>query len=198
MKNALHIKWVGPFLTVPILFIASMFVEAWFQESGITAYIPVGKRSIYSLWRIVMLTSLVATPLATLFLADSWKRARKTALSFRDDFFNSVFPMFVLTLLAMTTGAFGILSPLGVSSSMIAQLLLTRCVFAAIWSISAATLCSSITSGSGGAVLSLGLFSLALVPGLSGASLSWWFIAPLGDMVTSVDSLSTGWDATFA
>lgn len=175
-----------------------MIIEAWLQESGVVPYIPVGKRSIFSLWRIVMLTGMVATPLGTIYLAETWKKGKESGLSFSGYFFSAILSLFILTATAMSLSALGILSPLGVSSQMVSRLLFARCFFVVIWSVGAATLCSSITNGPGGAVLSLGLFSIALFPGLSGSSMSWWFVAPLGDMASTVNSMSTGWEATLA
>ncbi|MCK5131681.1 MAG: hypothetical protein KAR40_05955 [Candidatus Sabulitectum sp.] len=198
LKTVLHLKWLAPFLTVPVLFVASMFIESWLQESGMISYIPVGKRSIFSLWRIVMLTGMVAAPLVTMFLSEAWKKWKNSGVLLTSYFFGTIFSVFVLTTTAMVLNALGILSPLGVSLETISQILFARCIFAAVWVVAAATLCSSITSGPGGAALSFGLFSIALLPGLSGSSISWWFIAPLGDMVTTVDSLSNGWDVSMA
>ena len=194
LKTVLHLKWLAPFLTVPVLFIASMLIESWLQESGMIPYIPVGKRSIFSLWRIVMLTAMVATPLITLFLSEAWKKIKNGGGKLSGYFFSTVFSAFILTATAMVLSSLGILTPLGVSPESISQFLFARCLFTALWVVATATLCSSITRNAGGAALAFGLFSLALLPGLSGASVSWWFIAPLGDMVTQVDSLRYHWN----
>ncbi|MCK5842198.1 MAG: hypothetical protein KAH31_08520 [Candidatus Sabulitectum sp.] len=157
-------------------------------------YIPVGKRSIFSLWRIVMLTAMVATPLITLFLSEAWAKIKNGDGKISGYFFSTVLSAFILTATAMVLSSLGILTPLGVSPESISQFLFARCLFAALWVVATAALCSSITSNTGGAALAFGLFSLALLPGLSGSSLSWWFIAPLGDMITQVDSLSYDWN----
>lgn|GEM_PF-1736015 len=198
LRRAFCIKYAGPYLIIPVLFVASLVIESWLQDSGVIPYIPVKKRSLYSLWRIVMLTCLVGTPVGTLFMIESWKQGLEKGASFAAHYLSSVLAVLILTTTALTLAAFGILAPLGVSVETISLLLPARCLFAVIWSVAAASLCSSITSGPGGAILSLGLFSLALLPGLSGSSMSWWFIAPLGDMATSVDSLSSGWNSTLA
>lgn len=194
----LHLKWLAPFLTIPILFVASMFIESWLQESGMISYIPVGKRSIFSLWRIVAISCMVATPLTTLFLSEAWQNWKKSGEQLTGYFFRSILSAFILVTTAMVLSSLGILTPLGVSPETISQILFIRCTFAAIWVVATATLCSSISNGPGGAILSFGLFSLALLPGLSGSPVSHWFIAPLGDMVTTVDSLSNGWDLSLA
>lgn len=46
IKSVLHLRWLAPFLTVPVLYVASVFIESWLQESGMIAYVPVGKRLI--------------------------------------------------------------------------------------------------------------------------------------------------------
>jgi len=157
-----------------------MFMESWLQESGIISYIPVGKRSIFSLWRIVMLTGTVAAPLATIFLAEAWRKWKDSGVGITGYFCSAVLSVFVLTCTAMILNSLCILVPLGVSPEMVFQLFFARCIFAAFWSIAAATLCSSITSGPAGAVMALGLFSLALLPRsfrfinqLVGHSTSW-------------------------
>ncbi len=199
IKTVLHLRWIGPFLTVPVFFVASMFIESWLQESGMIPYIPVGKRPIFSLWRIVMLTGMVAAPLTTVFLAEAWKKWKgSSGVRITGYFFSTVLSAFILTAAAMTLGSLGILTPLGISPEMISQMLFTRCIFAAFWIVAAATLCSSVTSGPSGAVMSFGLFSLALFPGLTGSPVSWWLIAPLGDMVTTVDSISNDWNISMA
>jgi hypothetical protein len=196
LKRVLCIRWTGPYLIVPILFVASLAIESWLQESGVIPYFPLKQRSIFSLWRIVMLTCLVGTPLGTLFMAESWKTGRGDGVSFAGHFFSTITTVLILTTTAMTLVAFGFLVPLGVSVETMSLFIPARCLFAVLWSVAAACVCSAITSGPGGAILSLGLFSLALLPGLSGSSMSWWFIAPLGDMTTSVDAMNSGWHST--
>ncbi|MCK5786069.1 MAG: hypothetical protein KAH54_05880 [Candidatus Sabulitectum sp.] len=198
LKTVLHLKWLGPFLTIPVLFIASMLIESWLQESGILPYVPVGKRSVFSLWRVVMLTGLVGTPLATMFLSESWNKWKKGRERFTGFFFSSILSVFLLTATAMLLMSLGTLTPLGVSSGIIFQMFFSRCIFVAFWSVTAAAFCSSISSGAGGASLSFGLFSMAFFPGLLGSSISWWFIAPLGNMATTVVSTGTGWNSTIA
>ncbi len=197
LKTVLHLRWLAPFLTIPVLFVASMFIEAWLQESGMIAYIPVGKRSVFSLWRIVMLTGMVGTPLATIFLSEAWETGRKTGIHLTGYFFSTVITVLILVATAMILGSMGILIPLGGSAGVISQMLFARCLLAAVWVVATATLCSSITNGPGGAALALGLFSLALLPGLTGSAMSWWFIAPLGDMVTKVTSPGINWNVSF-
>jgi len=194
LKTVLHLKWLAPFLTVPVLFIASMLVESWLQESGMIPYVPVGKRSIFSIWRIVMLTAMVAIPLTTLFFSEAWKKLNAGEVKLSGYFFATVLSAFILTATAMVLSSVGILAPLGVSPESISSFLFARCLFVALWVVAAAALCSSISSSAGGAALAFGLFSLSLLPGLSGSSVSWWFIAPLGEMVTHVDSLRYDWN----
>jgi hypothetical protein len=192
------LKWLVPFLTVPVLFIASTLVESWLQESGVTPYIPVGKRSVLSIWRIAIITCAVAAPLASIYLGELWKKWKHTGESFTGYFFRAVFSVLLLVTAAMTLNGLGVLVPLGIPSSLILQMILTRCIFAALWIVAAATLCSSITSGTGGGALAFGLFSMALLPGLSGSAVSWWVIAPLGTMVSATDSAATGWNVSLA
>lgn len=198
LNNILRLKWLVPFLTVPVLFIASTLVESWLQESGVIPYTPVGKRSVLSIWRIAMLTGAVAAPLASIYLGELWKKWRNTGESFSGYFFRAVISIFLLVTAAMTLNGLGVLAPLGIPSSLILQMMLTRCILAALWIVAAATLCSSITSSTGGAALAFGLFSMALLPGLSGSAVNWWVIAPLGTMVTTAGSVSTGWNTSLA
>jgi len=162
----------------------------------VAPYTPVGKRSVLSIWRTVMLTGAVATPVASIYLSELWKRWRESGESFSGYFFRAVVSVFLLVTTAMTLNGLGILAPLGVPSSLIIQMIFTRCVFAALWIVAAATMCSSVNSGTGGAALAFGLFNMALLPGLSGSSVSWWIIAPLGTMVFCADSVATGWDTS--
>jgi len=198
LSNILRLKWLVPLLTVPVLFMASTLVESWLQESGVIPYTPVGKRSVLSIWRITMITVAVAGPLAAIYLSELWKQWTKSGESFTGYFFRAVFSVFLLVTAAMTLNALGILAPLGIPSSLILQMVFTRCIFAALWTVAAATLCSSVTSGNGSAALAFGLFSMALFPGLSGSSVSWWIIAPLGTMVSAADSVATGWNTSLS
>lgn len=83
----------------------------------------------------------------------------------------------------MTAFSFVLLVPLTVPAGYIASHVFPLAAVASFWVVSTAFLCSSITSGPGAAVFSIGLFSLGLFPGLSGPSMGWWFAAPLGEMV---------------
>ncbi len=161
-------------------------------------YIPVGKRSVFSLWRIVILVGAVATPLTAMYMSEAWKKWKNSNSRLTEYFFSTVLSAFLLTAAAMIISAIGILAPLGVPLETISHLLFTRCLFTAVWVVSAAALCSSITSSTGAAALSFGLFNLALLPGLTGASISWWAIAPLGEMVTNVYSAGNNWNITLA
>jgi hypothetical protein len=169
---------------VPVLFVASLVFESWMQTSGIIPYTPVGMRSGYSVWRIVMLSCMVGTPLMTLFMGDSWKRGLLKD-SFYGAYTGTILACFLVIALVMIIASFVILPLLGVSTGTVADSVFIRAAVTGLWAVSAAALCSSMSAGPGGAVLSLGLFSLGLFPGLSGASMSWWFMGPLGDLVIS-------------
>jgi len=184
IKKYLVMKWTGPFLLIPILFIASLVVESWMQKYGIIAYIPVGKRSGFSVWRIVMIACMVGTPISTLFMGDSWKKVQSVE-SFNLSFFGTVLTCFMVVFLVMIMASFVILPPLGVPLGTVAANVFIRAAITGFWAASTAALCSAVSVGPGGAVLSVGLFSLGLFPGLSGTSMSWWFMGPLGDMVSS-------------
>ncbi len=184
LKRFMAMDWTGPFILVPVLFIVSLLIESWLQESGVIPYIQVGKRGSYSIWRTVMLTGLVATPVSTLFMGTAWK-AGITPGRFRETYSAVLLSCFIITAVVMLLASFAVLPPLGVSLSLIAGSVFLRASVTALWVVSAASLCSSISPGHGGGVLSLGLFSLGLFPGLSGSSMNWWFAAPLGEMVTS-------------
>ncbi len=175
-------KWTGPYLLVPILLIACLVVESRMQESGLIAYIPVGMRSIYSIWRVIMLSALVGTPLTALFMAERWKNFESSS-SFYSRFFGSFASCFLNSFFAMTAFSFVLLVPLTVPAGYIASHVFPLAAAASFWVVSTAFICSSITSGPGAAILSIGLFSLGLFPGLSGSSMGWWFAAPLGEMV---------------
>ncbi len=161
-------------------------------------YIPVGKRSVFSLWRIVILTGMIATPLTAMYLSEAWEKWKDSESRLATYLFTTILSAFLLTAAAMIISAIGILAPLGVPLETISHLLFTRCLFTAVWVVSASVLCSSITSNTGAAALSFGLFNMALLPGLAGASLSWWAVAPLGEMVTTVYSAGNNWNITFA
>ena len=175
-------KWAGPYLLVPILLIASLVVESRMQESGLIAYIPVGMRSSYSIWRVIMLSALVGTPLTSLFIADS-RKSGELVNSFYSKFFGSFASCFLNSFFVMTALSFVLLVPLAVPAGYIASRVFPLAAVASFWVVSTAFLCSSITSGPGAAVFSVGLFSLGLFPGLGGTSMGWWFAAPLGEMV---------------
>lgn len=177
--------WMGPFLLVPVLLVGSLVIETRLQESGFAEYIPVGKRSDYSVWRVAMLTCMVGAPLSALFLYGSWQ-AGDGGHGFTGRFFASFLTLFIVVYLITVAASFALLPPLTVPLGFIASRVFIRAAITAFWGVSAAFLCSSITSGSGAAVLSLGLFSLGLFPGLAGGSMGWWVLAPLGDMVRGV------------
>jgi len=176
-------KWTGPYLLVPILLIAALVVESRMQQSGFIDYIPVGMRSIYSIWRVVMLSALVGTPLTSLFMAEAWKSGDFSS-SFYLKFAGSYIACFLGSFLAMTVFSYVLLIPLTVPADFISSRVFPLAAAASFWAVSTGFLCSSITSGPGAAVLSLGLLSLGLFPGLTGSSMGWWFVAPLGEMVT--------------
>jgi hypothetical protein len=171
-----------------------MIVESWLQESGMVPYTPVSRRSSLSVWRIAMLTGILGAPLASLYLSEAWKKWKSIRTNFTGYFFSSVFSVSMLLTAAMIINSMGLLIPLGVSYTAVLSLILSKCIVIILWITATATLCSSITGSAGAAVLSFGLLSIALLPGLSGSSLSWWIIAPLGAMHTSTESLSSGWD----
>lgn len=181
----LALKFIGPFLLVPVLLIASLVIESRMQESGIIAYIQVGKRSGYSIWRVVMLACMVGTPLSSLFMSDSWKQDGASR-SFPGWYAATILTCFLFLFLAMTALTFLLLPPLAVPVGFIASHVFVPAAVTAFWAVSAAALCSSLTSGQGAAVLSLGLFSLGLFPGLSGTSMNWLFMGPLGDMLIGI------------
>ncbi len=187
LKRFMAMEWTGPFILVPVLFIISLLVESWLQESGVIPYIQVGKRGSYSVWRTVMLSGLVATPVSTLFMGSAWRGGIARG-RFPETYSAVLLSCFITTVLVMLLASFAVLPPLGVSLSLIAGSVFLRAAVTGLWVISAASLCSSISPGQGGAVLALGLFSLGLFPGLSGSSMNWWFAAPLGEMVTSSGS----------
>lgn len=175
-------KWIGPYLLVPVLLIASLLIESKMQESGFIAYIPVGLRSSYSIWRVIMLSALVGTPVTALFMADAWKSTERS-VSFYNRFFGSLMTAFLFSFLPMVAFSFALLVPLTVPAGFIASNIFPQAAVVAFWVASAGFLCSSITSGPGAAVLSAGLLSLGLFPGLAGSSMDWWFAGPLGEMV---------------
>lgn len=182
-RRFLALKWIGPYLLVPVLLIASLVIESRMQESGLIAYIPVGMRSSYSIWRVIMFSSMIGTPVTALFMGEKWKSGESSP-SFSGMFLGSYAACFLASLLAMTAASFILLPPLTVPVGYIASQVFQRAAVTSFWIVSTGFLCSAITSGSGAAVLSLGLFSLGLFPGLAGSSMGWWFAAPLGDMVT--------------
>ena len=170
-------------LLVPILLVASLVIEARLQNSGFINYIPVGMRSDLSVWRIVMIVCMVGTSLLSFFLFQSW-RSLGGGTSFVSGFSASLVSSWSFLFVSMLAAGFLLLPPLTVPVGYIASRIFLRAAVTAFWAVSAASLCSSITSESGAAILSFGLFSLGLFPGLSGNSMNWWFMAPLGSMVT--------------
>jgi len=194
LKDTLHLKWIAPYLTIPILFVASIYLNSWLQESGILPYFPIKQRTVLLIWRIVITAAFVTAPLGTLYLSKTWKPKFFSL----NHFLYSLLALFLLSALAVALSAFGILLPLHISFGVISSILLTRCLFALLWSVSVAALCSSINSGPGGAVLSIGIFSIALLPGLTDISVSWWAVAPIGDLVLNVEVISSPWSATLA
>lgn len=169
---------------VPILFVASLVFESWMQTSGIIPYTPVGMRSGYSVWKIVMLSCMVGTPLMTLFMGNSWKEGLSKGNVF-GAYLGTMVACFLVITIVMIIASFVILPALGVPVGTVAASVFIRAAVTGLWAVSTASLCSSMSAGPGGALLSLGLFSLGLFPGLSGSSMSWWFMGPLGDMVMS-------------
>ncbi len=189
-RRHLTLRWTGPYLLIPIFFVVSLIVETWMQESGIIAYIPVGSRSDLSLWRILMISVMVGTPLSAIFMAESWKKKFPS-----DDFSGSLLSTqvssFLILLVIMTAASFIVTAPFGVSLSDKIGSVAARALIMCFWSTAIATLCSVISGGAGAAILSIGLFSIALFPGLSGTAMSRWFAAPLGNLVTGGTDLLT-------
>ncbi len=183
LKRFLSLKWIGPVLLVPVLLVASLVVEARLQDSGFINYMPVGKRPDFSVWRVVMIACMTGTPLLSFFLFRSWHGMNRSTPLF-SGFLGSLAASWSFLFIAMVAAGFLLLPPLTVPVGYIASRIFLRAALSAFWAVSAASLCSSITSSSGAAALSFGLFSLGLFPGLAGNSMSWWFMAPLGSMVT--------------
>jgi len=183
LKRFLSLRWIGPVLLVPVLLVASLVIEARLQDSGFLDYMPVGQRPDFSVWRVVMIACMTGTPLLSFFLFRSWQ-GMKRGKSLLTGFFGSFAASWCFLFMAMLAAGFLLLPPLTVPLGYIASRIFLRAAVSAFWAVSAASLCSSITSESGAAALSFGLFSLGLFPGLAGNSMSWWFMAPLGSMVT--------------
>lgn len=181
-RRFLAMKWTGPYLLVPVLMIACLVMESRLQETGLFAYIPVGMRSGYSIWRVLMLVCVVTTPLTSFFLGHSWKSGG-FARYFYSQFFGTFTACLLAAFIVMTSAVFALLPPLTVPVGFVAAHFFPGALVVAFWAVSTAFLCSSITSGPGASALSLGLFSLGLFPGLAGSSMSYWFVGPLGDMV---------------
>lgn len=194
LKDTLHLKWIAPYLTIPILFVASIYLNNWLQEAGILPYFPLKQRTVLLIWRIVIIAAFVTAPLGTIFLSKVWKPGFFNL----NKFLFSLLALFLLATLAASLSAYGILLPLKVPFVMISSMLLTRCLFVILWSVSVAALCSSINNGPGGAVLSIGIFSIASLPGLTDISVTWWAVAPIGDLVLNVEVISSPWSATLA
>lgn len=190
LKNHFSLPWTGPFFLIPILFMASLIVETWAQESGLIAYIPVGSRSDLSIWRILMISAMVGTPLSAIYMAESWKKIFSST-GFSSSFLACLTSNFLMVLLVMIIASLIVVSPFGISLSDKVGSVVSRALIMCFWSTATASLCSVISGGAGTAILSLGLFSIALFPGLSGTGMSRWVTAPLGEMVTAGTSVST-------
>jgi hypothetical protein len=133
------LNWTGPYLLVPILLIAALVVESRLQESGLMAYIPVGKRSGYSIWRALMLCCMVGTPLTTMFMNGSWK-ILEGRVKFSAWFFGTFAACFTALFLVMNASAFILLPPLAVHVGFIASRVFPLAALTAFWAVAAATL----------------------------------------------------------
>ncbi|PIE51109.1 hypothetical protein CSA37_05720 [Candidatus Fermentibacteria bacterium] len=182
LKSRIRLRWTGPLFLIPILFLASLVLEAWLQKSGIMAYIPIGERSSLSLWRMTMVSAAVNTPLSALFMGQRWSNLSKS-LSLSKKVTGALSASFISCFLSIIIASAAVLPLLRVPVFSMTGQLLAGALISSFWSAAAAMLCSVISRTGGGAFLSVGLFALALLPGLSGNPMSPWFTAPLGKLV---------------
>jgi hypothetical protein len=193
LKRYLDLKWTGPFLVVPVLFVALLFIESWMQRSGFMPYTAVKQRGALSAWKMIALVSAVGIPVNSIFMHGGWRQARGGA-STPAFFGGTCFAGFLVMLIAVGLGTGFILMPMGIPFSAVARVIFPWGIFVLLWAASASALSSSMTSSIGAAVLSLGLFSLALLPGLTGTAMSRWMIPPIGEMTQP----GAGWSQALA